>query len=58
MISTRLLHELGRKHKCLMYPKVLGEEKLCDSDNMAGLFEEMDGILKTHNPMALVRHYR
>ena len=38
-------------------PKNEAQEKLCDSDNMAGLFEEIDSLLKMQNPMAVVRHY-
>ena len=32
-------------------PKNEAQEKLCDSDNLAGLFEEIDSLLKIQNPM-------
>ena len=54
---TRLLFELGKKHGYLTFPKIMPEEKLCDSGNLEGLFAEIDSILKTHSSMAFVRHY-
>ena len=55
---TRLLFDLGKKHGYLLYPNIRGkDEKLSDSDNLHALFEEIDSILKTHTPMAFVRHY-
>ncbi len=53
---ARLLYELGRELQYYANAKTAKDmEKLCDSDNLDGLFEEMDSVLKFPMPMAIVK---